>query len=356
MLGSKTALAWLGPAAVLSALVMVLVLGRALPSAPPAFLLEATPLQLPADGFSSAKLVLRATNGRAPRLSELKIEIVEGGRRARIEQVSSAKDAVEAVVRAGILPGPVVIEARGEGFATARVRFETLLDPSDRARDGTPDFLRLADEADRRAFRNWFTFLAEAQFYRSRGQLPLEINDCAGLIRFAYREALREHDGSWASELHLEAVPNVPPVQKYHYPFTPLGAGLFRVKAGAFRSEDLRNGVFAQFADAQTLRRFNTHLIGRDSRRAQPGDLLFFRQLEQDLPFHVMIFLGKSQFEPGSQAWVIYHTGPVAGSKGEVRRVTVEELQEHPSPRWRPIPGNPNFLGVYRWHILRDAE
>ncbi len=69
-----------------------------------------------------------------------------------------------------------------------------------------------------------------------------------------------------------------------------------------------------------------------------------------------MIFLGKSQFEPGSQAWVIYHTGPVAGSKGEVRRVTVEELQEHPSPRWRPIPGNPNFLGVYRWHILRDAE
>jgi len=28
----------------------------------------------------------------------------------------------------------------------------------------------------------------------------------------------------------------------------------------------------------------------------------------------------------------------------------------HPSPRWRPQAGNPNFLGVYRWNILREAD
>src|SRR5437870_4563904 len=36
----------------------------------------------------------------------------------------------------------------------------------DRFGDGTPEFLRLDGEADRRAFRHWFTFLAESQYYR----------------------------------------------------------------------------------------------------------------------------------------------------------------------------------------------
>jgi hypothetical protein len=29
------------------------------------------------------------------------------------------------------------------------------------------------------------------------------------------------------------------------------------------------------------------------------------------------------------------------------------ELLDHPDARWRPINSNPNFLGVYRWNILR---
>ncbi len=363
MLGNKIMLRWLGPVAVGAVLVAALLTGKALLSAPPTLLIEVSPSLLPADGFSTARVVLQATNGQALPLSELKIEIVEGARRAQVESVGSSRNAVQTLVRAGILPGPVVLEARsqprlrrGKGFATARVRLETFLDPADRAHDGTPDFLRLDNEADQQAFRRWFTFLAEAQFYRSPGQLPVEINDCAALVRFAYREALREHDGAWASELDLDALPGVPTVQKYQFPFTPLGAGLFRVKPGSFRPEDIRNGSFAQFADAQTLRRRNTHPVSRDIRRAQPGDLLFFRQLEQDLPFHAMIFLGKSQFEPGSQNWIIYHTGPSGGGKGEIRRVTVEKLLEHPSPRWRPLLGNPNFLGVYRWNILRGTE
>src|SRR5713101_4785625 len=93
-------------------------------------------------------------------------------------------------------------------------------DFSDLFGDGTPEFLRLDSESDRRAFRHWFTFLAESQYYRQAQRLPREINDCAALIRFAYRQALREHDGAWASELDLDAVPNRASVLEFTYPRT----------------------------------------------------------------------------------------------------------------------------------------
>jgi len=229
-------------------------------------------------------------------------------------------------------------------------------DFSDRAGDGTPGFLRLDDPGDQQSFRAWFAFLAEAQAFRPEERAPAEINDCAALLRFAYREALREHTGEWARALDLPALPRAANVRRYTYPRTPLGAALFRVKPGAFLEEDLRNGAFAQFADARTLMARNTHLVTREIGRAQPGDLLFFRQLEQDLPFHAMVYAGPSQLAPGVHNWIVYHTGPVGEWRGEIRRVTVEELLAHPSPRWRPLPGNGNFLGVFRWNILRSAD
>lgn len=226
-------------------------------------------------------------------------------------------------------------------------------DYSDQFEDGTPGFLRLDTEQDRRAFRHWFTFLAESQYYRQPKRLPREIVDCAALIRFAYRESLRAHDGAWASELDLDAVPSEAAVRKFTYPRTPLGAGLFRVRGGSFAASNVTDGAFAQFADASTLQRFNTYVVTRDIRRAQPGDLLFYRQLEQNLPFHAMLYLGRGNFET-SATWIVYHTGPLSGGPGEIRRPTVDELLAHPSPRWRPNVGNGNFLGVYRWNILRD--
>jgi hypothetical protein len=221
--------------------------------------------------------------------------------------------------------------------------------------DGTPDFLRLDRESDRRNFRLWFTFLAEVQYFRAPEEVPREIDDCAALIRFAYREALREHDGAWASALGLASMPPVPPVEKYRYPFTPLGAGLFRVRPGPFAPGDAANGAFAQFADARTLWRLNTHAAGREAGHAEPGDLLFFEQSGQDLPFHAMIYIGPSQIEPDAERWIVYHTGPSGDDAGEIRRKSLGELLRHPEPRWRPLPGNGRFLGVWRWNILRDA-
>jgi uncharacterized protein len=235
-------------------------------------------------------------------------------------------------------------------------KFLAVFPLTDTYADGTPDFLRLDSDADRKAFRRWFTFLAESQFYRPPGRTAREVVDCAALLRYAYRETLRQHTGEWATSLELDVVPSDPPVTKYAYPLTPVGASLFRVRPGAFRMEDLNGGAFAQFADAQTLQRYNTHFVSRDTREARPGDLLFYRQLSHTLPFHAMIYLGASTVEPGREQFVIYHTGPLAGGPGEIRRPALAELAKHPEPRWRPLAGNGNFLGVYRWNILRTAE
>jgi uncharacterized protein len=229
---------------------------------------------------------------------------------------------------------------------------------ADRLRDGTPDFLRLDSGADREAFRGWFTAIADYQALRPAQDLPAEINDCAALLRYAYRGALHVHTADWLAENKLEALAYLPSVGKYAYPRTPLGASLFRVRQPA-SGEDAK-AAFAEFADAKTLWQFNTYFVSRDVRLARPGDLLFYRQLEQSSPYHSMIFIGSSRLlregTNEAEAIVVYHTGPIGKAPGEMRRTTVAELLEHPSPRWRPALGNANFLGVYRWNILREAD
>lgn len=236
------------------------------------------------------------------------------------------------------------------GSATGAVK----PDLNDSFGDGTPDFLRLADSADRRAFRAWFRLLAEAQYYNRK--LPAEIDDCAALLRFSYREALRQHHAAWLSAMSLPLLPPSGEVRQYHYPHTPLGAAIFRVRDGNFQGGDLSNGAFAEFADAKTLWRDDTYSVGRDLARAHPGDLLFFRQSEDHTTYHAMIFVGESQIEPGPEQYFIYHTGPQGKDAGEIRRLTVSELMNFPDARWRPVASNPAFLGVYRWNILRGDQ
>ena len=94
--------------------------------------------------------------------------------------------------------------------------------------DGTPDFLRLENAHDRQAFRGWFALLAEYQALRPPEELPNEINDCAALLRFVYRNALHEHNEPWLRENHLVPPAGLTSVEKYRYPYTPLRASLFR--------------------------------------------------------------------------------------------------------------------------------
>ena len=221
---------------------------------------------------------------------------------------------------------------------------------TDRFGDGTPDFLRLSDPADQAAFRRWFTLIAEYQAIRPRAELPAEITDCASLLRYAYREALRRHDENWFTTSGMEVAAPPGEIRAWSYPHSPLGTELFRVRPGAFEAQDVEDGAFAQFADAKTLVERNAYFVSRDVRQALPGDLLFYRQFGQSSPWHSMIVA-----RVGAVAAVVYDTGEDRGRPGELRRVALAELLDHPQPQWRPLPGNPNFLGVYRWNILRGT-
>lgn len=218
----------------------------------------------------------------------------------------------------------------------------------DRFADGTPDFLRLTDPSDVASFRRWFTLIAEYQAIRPPSDVPAEITDCASLLRYSYREALKHHDDSWFVDTGIEVEAPPGEIRAWTYPRTPLGAGLFRTRPGSFLPSDLSDGTFAEFADARTLVQRNAYSVGRDVRLALPGDLLFYRQFGQSSPWHSMIVT-----RSGAEGAVVYDTGPDHGRPGELRRVRISELLDHPQPEWRPITSNPNFLGVYRWNILR---
>jgi hypothetical protein len=227
--------------------------------------------------------------------------------------------------------------------------------------DGFPDAVRLDTPGDRATFLRWLTFLAESQFYQQDTKQPaaahLEIRDCAGLVRFAFRNALMAHNAAWRETMRLNTGGAVEPdfgdVQRFTYPNWILGAGLFRTRPGVFVPADLDDGVFAQFADAATLLRYNTFFVSRDVRAAQAGDLLFHYQPGQSEAYHSMLFVGRSYFQPQGGDWVVYHTGDLDGRRGEVREVEIGLLMRHPDPRWRPMVANPRFLGVYRFELLR---
>jgi uncharacterized protein len=310
--------------------------------------LTVTPSQLPADGYQTAVLTIEGAGAAPPSVT------IVPARAASVEEISPTPHGFKATIRAGVTPATITLRVALPNAPAAAVTLTTALDPTDSAGDGTPDFLRLDNPDDRYAFSQWFTFLAETQFFQPAEKRPAEINDCAALIRYAYREALRAHDGPWATAEHLPVLPGIPNVAKYQYPYTPLGANLFRVQPNAFQAADLA-AAFAQFADAKTLQLRNAHFITRDPARAQPGDLFFYRQENEHMPFHSMIYLGRSQFVRTPDRYLVYHTGPDAAGPGEIRRPTLEEMRRFPDADWRPLPANPRFLGVYRWNILRTA-
>jgi uncharacterized protein YfaT (DUF1175 family) len=195
--------------------------------------------------------------------------------------------------------------------------------------------LRLADETDRAAFRRWFVLLADAAYY----QPPAEVIDCAALVRYAMREALRPHTAEWRRLAGLPPIATPPDVQSR--PAARDGAmPLFRV-AGT-------GGAMMEFADARTIVRWNAKLVSRQIADSRPGDLLYFRQPTQPQPDHLMIVVGRSALDGSADDFVVYHTGPDGTGPGELRKLRAADLARHPAPRWRPVASNPAFIGVFR--------
>src|SRR5438045_2986907 len=97
---------------------------------------------------------------------------------------------------------------------------------ADADNDGIPDRAELRSYNDRENFRRWFTGIAEAQFYELSKAWNEDQRDCAGLVRFAWREALRTHDRVWLKRMGGAYDAIAPDVNAYTLNESPLGEKL----------------------------------------------------------------------------------------------------------------------------------
>jgi uncharacterized protein YfaT (DUF1175 family) len=166
--------------------------------------------------------------------------------------------------------------------------------------------------------------------------------DCAGLLRFAFREAWGPHTEAWRNRVAF-ASPSV-------------ASDPSQSLAGPWRQAFPTPEGWRPFAKGAFLRRMACVPLGRELSEARPGDLLFFaRGGAHAQPDHAMAFVRP---DTDGQPVLLYHTGPEGSgatrAEGEVRRVRLDELMHHPDAEFRPLPENPAFLGVFRWKVLAE--
>ncbi len=318
---------------------------------------ERSASELPADGSASMSFHVqpRSLLGlSAPLLPSTRAALSLSPSIARASCGAGAHGPVCTII-AGTTPGEVRGTLRVEdalGLVTETpVELRLLADDSDTDQDGFPDAVELDSEDDRQAFRRWFVTMAAAQYPTPDPRWPEVHRDCAGLLRFAYKEALKAHGAGWRKGRELRTA-SAPDVRKYHYPAVPvLGDKLFRVAPGAYDAREPLEPAFSASASARWL--LSANAVRVPSGRAQPGDLLFFEDPEAGgMSYHSMVYLGDLD---GLGPEVVYHTGPDSrpgGSKGIVKRLRLEDLLSHPDEKWRPRDDNPHFVGFYRWKIL----
>lgn len=208
---------------------------------------------------------------------------------------------------------------------------------------GMPDATRITGAADREAFRLWFAAIAEAQY--TAPSPAWEYRDCSSLLRFAYVEALKPKTPEWFTQFPWLRPPPVPGPSVPGYPMPYVSRSVFRIAPGAYQPGDVEAGRLVGAATAEELMRYNSVLLGRTSAVAERGDLLFFAHpLAEGSGYHSMVYLGDGM--------IVYHTGASPEEGGEVRLLSLDTLARHPDPSWHPVPGNPHFLGFFRWRII----
>lgn len=214
----------------------------------------------------------------------------------------------------------------------------------DSDRDGYPDVTELRG-ADRERFAQWFAAIAQSQYYGINADWDVKDQDCAGLLRYAFVQALMPHDARWQAKFKYLPEVNAPPVQNLSYPLPLLSRSAFRVAPGAYRAGDVEAGRLVGRTGAQYLLNYSMVRVARDVRQARRGDLLFFFRPRLG-SYHSMVYLGGGM--------VVYHTGASPQEGGEVRLLSLQTLMKHPDPAFHPVLNNQNFLGVYRWKILQS--
>ena len=214
-------------------------------------------------------------------------------------------------------------------------------------------------ESEEKVVRSSVVTVALSQVRNLNPRWQPEQRDCAGLVRFAYREAVSPRTPKQISSLP-QGARKLPALQ---YPIGRLIPSFPRMWSTGYDSAGTIKQDF--FADAETLLGYNFRLKGRTLELAQAGDLLAFRKdTAGDEPYHLMMFAGPDV----QRGLVVYHTGSepeklprragyvAAASDPSVRVVTTKSLFESPDPVWIPVQENPHFLGVFEWNRFHQAK
>ncbi len=315
------------------------------------------PQSIPANGLATTKITVRLKSAKKD-IEHISILIVSGS-----DLVSLVKKDLqetdnkysEVILQSRLESGEVKIHISYKDYEEEQI-LSIYPVYNDTDQDGFPDVVELTSEQDRLNFRRWFSSIAEMQFYHINNSWDISSRDCAGLLRFAYREALKCHTNEWLSSIRFATDVTIPDVEKYNYPLVPLlETNLFRIRKGTFKASDLTDSTFCNSVRTHYLYEYNTIYLGRTSEMVEKGDLLFYRQDNKwYLPSHSMIFIGDDNGIPeiDNDDWVVYHTGPTDSTSGEIKKVPLSVLKQHPEEHWRPLSENPYFLGFYRWCIL----
>jgi uncharacterized protein YfaT (DUF1175 family) len=218
------------------------------------------------------------------------------------------------------------------------------------------DDLAFLPRNEERTVRDNVALVALAQAQRSSVRWQREQRDCAGLVRFAYKESVSPRTQDQVKEIFSRQVafPGLRYPTKLLLPMYP---SLWHT---GFASDG--SPRFDFFADAETLLGYNFRLKGREVSQAESGDILAFRKdIAGESPYHLMIFGGPDI----RRGVVVYHTGsepevvprrvgitpkPIPPA---VRVVRLSELSTSPDPIWIPVASNPHFLGVFEWKRFR---
>jgi uncharacterized protein YfaT (DUF1175 family) len=194
-----------------------------------------------------------------------------------------------------------------------------------RLEDETASEMPHLDAHQRRALRAWIVRIAEAQLGSPSPRWTQR--DCAGLVRFAVAEALAEHSEGWRHSMGLH----------YHLPPDLISQAIRERLRHRWRRPDGSRGAYA---NAISLVQENSIHKGHDMHRAEPADLLFFDQGDDQ---HLMLWTGRR---------VVYHNGAPTVEDSGMRTATLAALLARRDTRWRPESANPNFAGVFSLAFL----
>lgn len=228
------------------------------------------------------------------------------------------------------------------------VEYRKTIEPRIEEKKNQSGTMAYLDPPDEWSLRTSVARLALAQARAMSPRWEPRQRDCAGLVRFAFREALAARSPEQLKALAIPAQLFLPAVSERARRRLPAYPKLWEIGFDAGGAER-----FAAFADGETLIGFNFRRVADRPDQALPGDLLVYRKaLEADEPYHLMLVGARG---PQGRGTVVYHNG-ASGPDAAVRVVRFRDLYDSPDPTWIPRAANPHFLGVYSWTKLRPRD